>query len=249
MSEQTETERKVLTAQEEKHFLSCESKKIYLLLMCSAGMMGAYTFNLRGGVFCNAQTANFVLMAIAFGKGQLKNGFYYLIPITAYFLGAFLSEALPSPVKKLGFLRWDTYLIGMESLVLLGIGFIPLSMPDQIVQVAINFIASMQYNTFRQAEGVPMSTTFCTNHLRQIGIAAAKVLRKKDRKALHRGAIHIRMIFSFFAGAVLLTVLSGPFLEKAIWLALIPDGVIFVRLVYADLFLEREMLDAKPSGH
>ena len=53
-----------------KDYLVCEQKTIYALLMASAGMMGAYTYVLRGGVFCNAQTANVVVMAISFGKGD-----------------------------------------------------------------------------------------------------------------------------------------------------------------------------------
>ena len=167
-----------------RHYLICESKMIYALLMFAAGMMGAYTYVMRGGVFCNAQTANIVIMGITLGKGEIREGLYYLIPISAYFLGAFLSELLPTPVKRIGFLRWDTYLIIFEAAVLLVIGFVPLSVPDHAVQVAVNFIASMQYNTFRQAQGVPMATTFCTNHLRQVGIACAKVLRKKDYEAV-----------------------------------------------------------------
>ena len=67
----------------EKKYLVCERRSVFALLTLSAGMMGAYTFNLRGGVFCNAQTANVVLMAIAFGKGNWSGGAYYLIPITA----------------------------------------------------------------------------------------------------------------------------------------------------------------------
>lgn len=39
-------------------YLVCEQEIFYALLMVSAGMMGAYTYVLRGGVFCNAQTAN-----------------------------------------------------------------------------------------------------------------------------------------------------------------------------------------------
>ena len=139
-----------------KDYLVCEQKTIYALLMASAGMMGAYTYVLRGGVFCNAQTANVVVMAISFGKGDWLGGLYFLIPISAYLLGAFVSEILPSPVRKLGFLRFDTCLIIFETVVLLIIGFIPLSVPHQVVQVIVNFIASMQYNTFRQAEGIPM---------------------------------------------------------------------------------------------
>lgn len=237
------------TKQEQARYLICEKKIIYLLLMMSSGMMGAYTFNLRGGVFCNAQTANFVMMSIAFGKGKILDGFYFLIPISAYFLGALLSEALPSPVKKLGFLRWDTYLVSFEAVVLFVLGFIPLSMPDQIVQVAINFIASMQYNTFRQAEGIPMATTFCTNHVRQIGIACAKAVRKKDYTALRRGKVHFIMLTGFFFGGLVLTALCSVLQAKALWVALIPMGIVLGRLIYADVVVEHDQLERKPSGH
>ena len=237
------------TSEKASKYLSCELKTTYILLMFSAGMMGAYTFNLRGEVFCNAQTANFVIMAVTLGKGDIINGIYYLIPITAYFLGAFISEVIPTPVKKTGFLRWDTWLIAIEAAVLFGIGFIPLSAPDQIVQVTINFIASMQYNTFRQAEGVPMATTFCTNHLRQVGVACAKIVRKKDYSAVSRGLIHAGMLVSFTLGAVILTFFSSFLQEKSIWLALVPEGILLCRLVYADLYAEHDLLMKKPSGH
>ena len=217
--------------------------------MLSAGMMGAYTYNLRGGVFCNAQTANIVMMSIAFGKGNVEAGLYYLIPFAAYCLGSFISEALPSPVKKLGFLRWDTYLIAFEAAVLFITGLIPLSAPARIVQIMINFLASMQYNTFRQMEGIPMATTFCTNHVRQVGIALAKLIRKHDVKASKRGFIHLSMLLSFFLGGAILTFFCDKLEEKAIWIALIPTLIVLVKLVYADLFLEHDLLSEKPSGH
>ncbi|MCD7709337.1 MAG: DUF1275 domain-containing protein, partial [Clostridiales bacterium] len=156
-----------------KRYLTCERKGVFLLLILAAGMMGAYTYNLRGGVFCNAQTANIVLMAMALGRGEWMQALYFLIPISAYVAGAFVSEVLPSPVKRFRLLRWDTFLVGMEIIVLFAIGWIPLTVPHHVVQVMINFICSMQYNTFRQAEGIPMATTFCTNHVRQIGISLA----------------------------------------------------------------------------
>ncbi len=232
-----------------KDYLVCEQKTIYALLMASAGMMGAYTYVLRGGVFCNAQTANVVVMAISFGKGDWLGGLYFLIPISAYLLGAFVSEILPSPVRKLGFLRFDTCLIIFETVVLLIIGFIPLSVPHQVVQVIVNFIASMQYNTFRQAEGIPMATTFCTNHIRQIGVGLAKAVGKKDGVAMRRGLIHAGMVSAFFSGAAVLTFLCPLLEERAVWAVLLPMGFVLVKLIRADLGAERDMLDRKPSGH
>lgn len=230
-------------------YLVCEQKMVYALLMLSAGMMGAYTYVLRGGVFCNAQTANVVIMAVSFGKGEWFRGLYYLIPISAYFLGAVVSEALPSPLKKLVFLRWDTCLILIEAVTLFCIGLIPLTVPHQVVQVIVNFIASMQYNTFRQAEGIPMATTFCTNHIRQVGIGFAKAVRKHDRAALKRGLIHAGMVLCFFSGGAVLTFFCKLLNERAIWLALVPLTIVLGKLVYADLATERSQLDRKPSGH
>ncbi|MGN0181566.1 MAG: YoaK family protein [Candidatus Ornithomonoglobus sp.] len=232
-----------------EHYLTCEHSSTFLLLMMSAGMMGAFTFVLRGGVFCNAQTANFVMMAAAFGQGQWEKGLYFLIPIAAYLSGAFISEALPSPIKRFGCLRWDTYLVGFEILVLFGIGWLPLSVPDQVVQVTINFIASMQYNTFRQSEGIPMATTFCTNHLRQTGIGLATFFRKHDGEGLQKSLKHIRMLLVFCIGGVIVTVLIRFAGEKAIWAATLPMLVAFVMMVHADLTTEHDELNVKPHGH
>ena len=217
-----------------KKYLVCERRSVFALLTLSAGMMGAYTFNLRGGVFCNAQTANVVLMAIAFGSGAWGQGCYYLIPITAYLAGAFLSEILPSPVRRFGFLRWDTYLVAFEFLALFSIGFIPLGWPHQLVQVLVNFIASMQYNTFRQAEGIPMATTFCTNHVRQMGIFFAKAVRHRNWDHVGRLLCHLSMLVLFILGGVIATVLCRLFLGRALLFTLIPLGILFVDLLRAD---------------
>lgn len=233
----------------ENEYLICERKIVFILLMLSAGMMGAYTFNLRGGVFCNAQTANFVMMAIAFGHEKWWGGFYYLIPVSAYLLGTIISEILPNYVKKSGVIRWDTLLIFLELIVLFIIGFIPLSVPHQIVQVSINFICSMQYNTYRQAEGIPVATTFCTNHLRQTGVCIVKYIRKKDTTILNRGIFHTAMLASFFAGGLVLTIACKYLQEKAIWLAMLPLFINLCILLYGDLVREHDLLYKVPSGH
>ena len=162
---------------QESVLLECEKLWIFAILIATGGYLGAYTYTMRGGVFCNAQTANVVLLSMALGNGQWSRALYFLIPISAYMLGAVISELMPNRVKRLNFLRWDTLLVGLEMLVTFLLGFIPDSWPYQICQVSINFICSMQYNTFRQAEHIPMATTFCTNHIRRVGVFLAKWLR------------------------------------------------------------------------
>ena len=166
---------------ESKHeYLECERRWVYWCLIAAAEWFGAYTFLLRGGVFCNAQTANIVLFAMAVGKGDLKGALYLLIPISAYFAGAFFSEYMGKSVKRLHFLRWDTILVGLETAAVIVLGLLPKSVPDQVCQIALNFICSMQFNTFRQVEGTPAATTFVTNHIRQVGSNLAKFVRHRD---------------------------------------------------------------------
>lgn len=232
-----------------KSYLECEKKWIFAVLIFIAGYYGAFTYSVRGGVFCNAQTANFVLFAMAIGNGEFSKALYYLIPMGAYLLGAIISEALPKPIKKLKLIRWDTFLILFEMIVVLFLGFLPESAPYQISQIAINFICSMQYNTFRQAQGVSMATTFCTNHVRQIGVWIVKAFTNKEERNIGRILHHFSMLIFFVLGGIISTVLCRMMLGRAIWIALIPLSVLFVDLLYADLKTEKGQMYKKPQGH
>lgn len=234
------------------YFLTCERKWLFHILIFVSGFFGSFTYLLRGNVFCNAQTGNIVLLGMALGAGKWSEALYYIIPISAYLMGAFVSELFPNPIKHCLPIRWDTLLIAIEMLVVLALGFIPESAPVQISQVAINFIASMQYNTFRQAEGVPMATTFATNHVRQIGVGLAKEVKHMHNiDKSHRDKLlqHFEMLVFFLFGAVVGTVLCNLFLGKAIWATLIPLGLILCTLLHADFTVEKDMMEKKPAGH
>ena len=219
----------------EPHYLTCERNWVYFTLIAVAGFWGAYTYLLRGNVFCNAQTGNVVLMGLALGSAEWAKAGYYLVPISAYILGAFVSE-----------------LMLIEMIAVLGLGFLPETAPEQICQVVINFVASMQYNTFRQAEGVPVATTFATNHIRQIGVGLAKELRHRhsaDKSHRRKLARHCGMLFFFILGAVTGTVFCHLLVGRAIWLTMIPLGIIFLTLLHADRTTEKELVEQKPAGH
>ena len=233
----------------EEEYLECEKRWVFLLLMCVGGYFGAFTYSIRGGVFCNAQTANFVLMAMALGRADWGQVLYLLIPMSAYFLGAVVSEAIANPIKKLNLIRWDTLFVLLEMVAVVVLALLPERAPYQITQVTINFICSMQYNTFRQARGIPMATTFCTNHLRQVGIAFTKTVKHRDASHLGRLGAHLAMLGVFVAGGVAATVLCRVFLGRALFAALIPLGIVLAGLLHADLTKERGVLTRVPHGH
>jgi uncharacterized membrane protein YoaK (UPF0700 family) len=235
----------------ENEYLECEKWWVFALMMLVGGYFGAFAYSIRGGAFCNAQTANFVLFAMALGDRNWKHALYFLIPMSAYFMGAFISESVAYRIKKFQLIRWDTLFVVLEMIVVVFLGLLPETAPYQITQVLINLICSMQYNTFRQAQGVPMATTFCTNHLRQVGIALCKTLRHRgeDREYYKRALEHLGMLCVFVIGGVCATVLCKIFLGKAIWITLIPLGIVLADLLYADIKKEKGKLDLIPRGH
>lgn len=235
--------------QKKQSYLECERLWVFLVLTVVGGYFGAYTYVLRGGVFCNAQTANLIFMAINLGNGDFSGAAYYLIPMGAYLLGTMFSEVLPSKIKWKFHLRWDTILVGIEILTVILLGFLPEEAPFQISQITLTFIASMQYNTFRQAEHVPMATVFCTNNLRQVGIYVVKWLRKREKEAFIRVIYYIGTLAAFLCGCVLSVFFCSLFAGKAIWGAALLLTVVFVALLHADLTKEKNQLDRIPSGH
>lgn len=239
-------------AKTDNEYLLCEQNWVYYTLIMVSGFWGAFTYLLRGNVFCNAQTGNVVLLGLALGSGEYSHALYYVIPIFAYLMGAFISEILPNPVKHRLRIRWDTLLLGIEIVVVIFLGFLPESAPVQISQVLINFIASMQFNTFRQAQGTPMATTFATNHIRQIGIGLAKEVqhRKKEDKS-HRIKLtkHFGMLLFFLLGAVIGTVFCNLIKGRAIWLTSIPLIFLFYLLICDDRAYGKDHLEQKPLGH
>lgn len=237
--------------QENDNFLlECERWWIFALMMCIGGFFGGYTYSSRGGVFCNAQTANFVLFGLALGKADISTAIYYLIPMVSYLSGTMISEILPKQVNRHSPVRWDTAFVGFEILMVLIIGFIPESWPVQICHIMVNFMCSMQYNTFRAAEKIPMATTFCTAHVRNVGVYLVKWLKHRDEiNFIKRSLFHAGMIGVFILGVVLATVTSSFFGTRSIWFAEILLIITFADLLHADLTKEKGMLDRVPKGH
>lgn len=221
---------------EKRAYAVREKQWVFRLLMVIAGFYGGYAMLVRGGVFSNAQTGNLALCALALGKGQWREAAYYVIPISAYLLGCLISELLTRSLHRSSVMRWETMLILFEILVAVVMGFIPESAPHQICQILINIICAMQFTTFRQAEGISMATTFCTNHIRQIGIALAALFGKdpQKREVLRIGGIHAVMVLCFMVGVAASAVGCRLMGVKAIWCALLPLAILFVDLFKSD---------------
>lgn len=160
---------------------------IFLLLVFIGGFLGGFVHEFRGGVFSNAQTGNIIRLGIALCNDEWQTAAHCAISFCAYVTGAFLCELAIGKRLSVGPLRWETIFTGLATITLCALSLVPDSASFILTQIPVNFIAVMQYNTFRKVDierlppehrkidQVGMSTTFCTNHVRNIGVSLEKL--------------------------------------------------------------------------
>lgn len=144
-----------------------ESFFLCSLLAITGGFLDIYTYVVRGKVFANAQTGNIVLFGLNIAEGNVKESFYYLIPILAFMLGVFIAEKIRKYfTNNKTKIHWRQVIIIIEMITILIVSFIPRGRFNMFVNVAISFICSMQVESFRKVNGNSFATTMCTGNLR-----------------------------------------------------------------------------------
>ena len=106
----------------------------------------------------------------------------------------------------------------IEAALLLGIGLLPLSVPDAFVNVTISFICSIQVNTFRKVRNVPYASTMCTGNLRSGTEKLYVYFAERERKALESAAHYFGIIGMFIGGAVLGAAAAKIWEAKSVWI-------------------------------
>lgn len=190
----------------------------FVLLMLSGGFMGAYSYFLKGRVFANAETANLLILALSIAERNIDGAVSVLIPIAAFAIGSFFSQMFIEKLKG----RWIPILLCTEIVLLLFLSFLPDDTPFSVFHVVIAVISSMQFNSFREARGVAMSTLFCTAHLRGFSSSLYTALSKKDKSIFKRSMYHLGLIATFVAGGILCALIGDVMGSRTIILSCIP---------------------------
>ncbi|WP_295080819.1 YoaK family protein [Ruminococcus sp.] len=195
-----------------------ESFTLSALLSFSGGLQDAYTYNIRGRVFANAQTGNVVLMSQNFMLGKFGAGLHYLCPLVSFALGIFIAERIENRFKDSKSLHWRQIIILIEMIVLTAVGFLPSEL-DMPANMLVSFACAMQVQTFRTVRGYGYASTMCIGNLRSGTESFSQYLRDRNRDALFK-SLHFFGIILFFAiGAGFGGVVSSIFGIRTIWIS------------------------------
>lgn len=171
----------------------------FLTFAAVGGFLEVYTYMLHGGVFCNAQTGNLVLLFLNLTSASWADASHYLYSLLSYVAGILVSAALPLWLRQ----RHAAIAVTcLEAAALAGLAFIPAGAPNWYTYVSVSFLCALQYNTFTSCRDAKLATTFCTNNLRQLTLNLFGAAREKSRQKLRLAGTYAAVILFFAAGAV-----------------------------------------------
>lgn len=203
-----------------KHLVPPEQPSESLLVGClmaaSGGFQDAYTYNVRGEVFANAQTGNIVLVGQSIALGHWAVAVEHLIPVLAFAGGVFAAEQVRSRFHSHSrAFHWRQAVVLLEAVILLLVAFIPNQL-DLLANVLVSLVCAMQVESFRKIEGNAYATTMCIGNLRSGTEQLYYWHRTHNKGYLHRAKVYYLVILVFVLGAALGGVVSRSWGRYAI---------------------------------
>lgn len=222
------------------HSVTSESLRLGILLATVGGFLDAYTFICRGNVFANAQTGNIVLVGVYLAQFNLNKAFMAFLPVLSFIIGAFVSEKIKDFSSKSSLLKESACMILLiEIISLLAVGFIPTTVSNNLVNIIIGFVSSVQICSFRKLVDSPYSTTMCTGNLRTACQAAYSTFIKKDNDQSLKFIRYSFIISSFIIGACICGLLTLWIGERSIWFCSITLSAALTLFIF-DSFYKKE---------
>ena len=199
-----------------KQFQRSESFLVSALLAAAGGLLDAYTYLSRGGVFANAETGNIVLLGLHLARGQWRTAGTYLLPLLAFAAGVLAAELIRDRHPNSGRYHWRHTILLAEIAVICVVAFLPLGSWDMPSNAMVAFVCALQVETFRKVRGNAFASTMCTGNLRSGTEALYHGLVRRDRTALEKALCYYGIIGCFIAGAALGAFLTGPAPQRAV---------------------------------
>jgi uncharacterized membrane protein YoaK (UPF0700 family) len=196
------------------------SVPVGVLMAAVSGCLDANIFMTRGGVFATAQSGNIVIVGVRLADEQWSSALHNLYPVLSFAFGALVVESLLA-VPRLAWFRRNVaeVAVATSAMVVLVVGALPSSAPDEVATIAIGAVAAFQLTAFRKVVDWPVATTMTTGNLRSLAAAAVDAARTRERPAVDRMRAYAFVIAGFAGGAVLGGQLTTRFDARAIWLA------------------------------
>lgn len=168
-----------------------------LFLTFSGGFMDAYTYVLRGHVFANGQTGNFILLGINIATGNFAEITKYIVPIISFVIGLLIGSLTikRSPVHG------AKYSIILKIIIFFIVSHLSIKY-NLIANSLISLVCGIQFEVHKRHKELPVVTTMCVGNLKNAIENLFSFTATKDIDCLKRVSLYFLLIFCFVVGAV-----------------------------------------------
>ena len=219
------------------------------ILALSGGFQDAYTYNVRNGVFSNAQTGNVVLMSQHLMEGNWMRALHYLFPVLAFAFGVLVAERIGHTYKNARKIHWRQIVVLIEILILLAVGFMPQKF-NMAATMLVSFACAMQVQTFRKVNGYAFASTMCIGNMRSGMDSLCSWVLNRNPAALKKSLYYWGIILLFALGAGLGSLTLDLCGAKAIWFSCLLLAVSFcLMFLKEDVEEIKEDLEALEAKH
>ena len=206
-----------------------------ILLSLTGGYLDAYTYFVRGGVFANAQTGNVIKLGIALAQKQWSHTLEYLLPITAFMVGVFLSMLVEEAAGKKETVYSRRAVLGIEIGCMLIIAFLPQTdINNVIANTLVSLLCAMQMQTFQIFRKQGIATTVATGNLRKAVECLYNGIRNANKEQFWTSAAFFAVTMLFITGVIIGTLASGSLGVKSILVpaVLLAAAILHITSVY-----------------
>ena len=181
------------------------------------GFMGGYAILNHHDLFGSAQTANMISIAMD-AAGRLDADFFVrVLGLLVYMAGLASTVILP----KLN-INLKLFSVCLDAAALVLVGLLPGGLNDFIALYPLFFASSVQWCSFKGADGFVSASIFSTNNLRQFTTSFTEYFCSRDREALRKGKFYGKVLFFFHSGVAAAFLSCQAFGLKGAWIGLIP---------------------------
>lgn len=197
----------------------CKSLPVSAALAGAGAYLDGFTYVGHGHVFANAMTGNVVLLGIDAISGSWRRSLSHLLPILMFLVGVASARLTTLPGIRRSLKYPQLAVLGIEILVLFGLGWLPATTSNFPITMSIAFAASLQMATFREIDGRAYSSTFTTGNLRTvIENSFDWLFLGRQRKHLDAAADFATICSMFLVGATFGAFTTPKLHNHALWI-------------------------------
>ncbi|GAP02932.1 predicted membrane protein [Fructobacillus pseudoficulneus] len=179
------------------------------LLTMTAGSLDAYSYLIHGEVFAGLQTGNLILLGINLGKLHFATAGHYLISLLAFCVGTIIVKMLQHFLKSRGTqapVEQRTVLLYITALLILS-ALLEKSVPNIVGTSILSLAAAAALQEFRKLKGAPFMPLMMTGNFRTLYEALYEAIFLKNKQMATKAKDIATVIFTFFAGALMISLL------------------------------------------